>query len=145
MLIIFFSFLLCATAFFSPKSTIKIHAFELKIAPGLNAFVYFSFWNINFIFTSHLGDIEQKIAEDCGTICKPRWNGKWMELQIDKVVLSEENKKKYGAKLDMIRFILNCRNYSQHIYTGCKFYYFFKLDKYKDRILDILREMWVIF
>jgi hypothetical protein len=87
-----------------------------------------------------ISDIEQKIAQDCGTICKPRWNGKWMELEIDKVVLSEENNKKYGAKLTMVRFILNCRSYSRHIYTGCKFYYFFKLDKYKDRILDILRE-----
>ncbi len=87
-----------------------------------------------------ISDIEHKISEECTTICKPKWNGKWMDIQIDKVVLSEEKKKKYGAKLDMIRFILNCRDYSQHIYTGCKFYYFFKFDKYKDRIMDILRE-----
>ena len=88
-----------------------------------------------------ISEIEKKISEECATICKPKWNGTWLDIEIDKVVLSEENKKKYGTKLDMIRFILNCRSYSQHIYTGCKFYYFFKLDKYKDRILDILREM----
>jgi hypothetical protein len=93
-------------------------------------------FNIDFMV-----QMEQIIATEMGNICKPRWNGKWMELEVTNIILSEENKKKYGKKMDMIRFIANCRSYSRHIYTGCKFYYYFKRDKYEDRIRDILREM----
>ena len=86
-------------------------------------------------------EMEQIMATEMGNICKPRWNGKWMDLEVTSIILTEENKKKYGKKMDMIGFITNCRSYSRHIYTGCKFYYYFKRDKYGDRIVDILREM----
>ncbi len=86
-------------------------------------------------------EMEKTLEEKIGGICKPRWTNKGLHLEVTKVVLNEENKKKYGAKLDMIKFIVNCRQYSQHILMGRKFYYRFKINKYGDRIEDILREM----
>jgi len=85
--------------------------------------------------------MQEIIGTECGHIYKPRLNRPQLELQLSKLVIKEETRQKYGRKMDMIGFIANCRAYSCHVYTGCKFYYYFKRDKYQDRIDDILRDM----
>jgi len=89
----------------------------------------------------YIVEMESIIADTCGQVCKPRWNGKGIDLEVLNYVISDKYKEKYSKKLDMIKFIINCRGYSMHVYTGNKFYYYFKIDKYSDRIVDILREM----
>jgi hypothetical protein len=89
----------------------------------------------------YIVEMEKEIGEKCGKVCKPVWGPKGLELEILSYNVSDEIREKYGKKMDMISFVVRCRGYSMHIFLNNKFYYYFKLDKYGDRIKDIIREM----
>ena len=89
----------------------------------------------------YIVEMEQEIGGKCGKVCKPVWGPKGMELEILSYNVSDEIRAKYGKKMDMISFVVRCRGYSMHIFLNNKFYYYFKIDKYGDRIKDIIREM----
>ncbi len=89
----------------------------------------------------YIVEMEKEIGGKCGKVCKPVWGPKGMELEIMSYNVSDEIRSKYGKKMDMISFVVRCRGYSMHIFLNNKFYYYFKLDKYGDRIRDIIREM----
>ena len=88
----------------------------------------------------YMVEMDKIMSEKFGNVCKMRWNGKSMDLEVIKVNLSEENKKLYSRRMDMIGFVAKCRDYSEHLYKNCKFFYRFKKNKYGDRIGDIIRE-----
>lgn len=108
---------------------------------------YSSIFKLIYLYTEakflidRIVEFEKTVLDNCGKVCKPKWNGKWLDLDIISINITDENRIKYKEKIDMISFIVNCRGYSRHIFTNNKFYYYFLNDKYSDRIMDILREM----
>jgi hypothetical protein len=61
-----------------------------------------------------------------------------LTLDLTNIVLNEKFAEEYKYKLKMIKFVTELRGYSEHIYTGNKFYYRFLKNKYEDRIKGFL-------